>query len=551
MLSKGEFKLNFKLNFLFLTSLAQNYVRCNLSHTDSQEQILNDKIKSLLMSDLDIKVSFPSSVIKDELSPTSLLSTTELLDLRLQKYEQLCLSESIIEKFLKLREKYQGIEYPSPQAPKERIKASISSALSVYQEVWCELATLDTSHCLYIPPIYQSPQIDQVLIDVIHDVRIRESKYDRWPSGHPVIEGVEGTGKTTLVKALAIAVAICSNTYLLAYIDLKQTLKDASYLPTPRLFIAEVCYRLTYQGKLDRRFGCHEVSNAAHTQRHNWTVSDLVNDLHQQHQLDIGIIVDEIQLAFIADVPRDHPNISSLLQYEWYARNCLNALLILTSSAYNVRSLFCNYSRPKAYNMYLNFNRDLTALFTIPAVRTQPDLKSYLLYRYPTITSDYTLRALENEYDFDDYVAEVLYYTGGFGHAVHEYVANRVPITTLGIDHMAYRQELNVFFAILHEYQVTINPDWDTLIGIDAARSMSEVGVVHRLVTPAMVSMSLNLACYKMRSVYNVDDPEALLAVWTDIGVLYIEDNPAELNYPRTVGLARPADAVVCYKHGE
>ena len=154
------------------------------------------------MSDLDsyIKVSFPTSVNKDELSPTFLLSTTELLDLRLQKYEQLSLSESIIEKFLKLREKYHSIEYPSPQAPKERIKASISSALSVYQEVWFEFATLDPSHCLCIPPIYQTPQIDQVLIDVIHDVRTRELKYDRWPSGHPVIEGVEGTGKLHSLK---------------------------------------------------------------------------------------------------------------------------------------------------------------------------------------------------------------------------------------------------------------------------------------------------------------------------------------------------------------
>ena len=341
------------------------------------------------MSDLDsIKVSLPTSVIKDELSPTFLLSNTELLDLRSQKYEQLCLSESIIEKFLKLREKYQRIEYPSPQAPKERIKASISSALSVYQEVWYELATLDTSHCLYTPPIYQSPQIDQVLIDVIHDVRTRESKYDRWPSGHPVIGGVESTGKTTLVKALAIAVAICSKTYFLAYIDLKHTLKDAPYLPTPRLIMAEIYYRLTYQGNLDRRFGCNVVSNAAHAQRHNWTVSDLVNDLHQQHHINIGIILDEIQLAFIANVPYDHPNISCLGQYEWYARNCLNALLILTGSTYNVRSLFFTPSRPKAYKMYPNFSKDLAALFTISAVRTQTDLKSYLLHRYPTIISD-------------------------------------------------------------------------------------------------------------------------------------------------------------------
>ena len=505
------------------------------------------------MSDLDsyIKVSFPTSVNKDELSPTFLLSTTELLDLRLQKYEQLRLSESIIEKFLKLREKYQSIEYPSPQAPKERIKASISSALSVYQEVWSELATLDPSHCLHIPPIYQSPQIGEILIDIIHDVRTRESKYDRWSSGHPMIEGVEGSGKTTLVKALAIAVAICSKTYFLAYIDLKHTLKDAPYLPTPRLLIAEIYYRLTYQGQLDRRFGCNVVSNAAQMQRHNWTVSDLVNDLHQQHQLDIGIIVDEIQLGFIANVPYDHPNICCLGQYEWYARNCLNALLILTGSTYNVRSLFFTPFRSKAYKMYTNFKRDLTVLYTISAVRTQTDLKSYLLHRYPTIISDYTLCAVRNECDFDEYVAEVLYYTGGIGLAVHEYVCNRVPIASLCNDHIAYRHEFNLLLAILHEYQVTINPNWDALIGVDAAGSVSEAGVVHRDVTPAMVSMPLNLACDQMKSVYNVDDPEVLLAVWADAGVLFIDNCTGELYHPRTVGLVRPADAVVCYKHGE
>ena len=169
-------------------------------------------------------------------------------------------------------------------------------------------------------------------------------------------------------------------TYFLAYIDLKHTLKDAPSLPTPRLIIAELYFTLTNQGQLERRFGCNEVSKAAHAQRSDWTVSDLINDLHQKHQLDIGIILDEILLAFIDNVHYNHPSISCLGQYEWYARNCLNALLILTNSACNVNSLFFNYSRTKAYNMYFNFNRDLTVLFTIPAVRTQTDLKSYLLH---------------------------------------------------------------------------------------------------------------------------------------------------------------------------
>ena len=212
-----------------------------------------------------LEKALPSSNIEENLSQLFELSTTELLYLRLQKFEYLSLPKLTIPKLLALRAKYQSIDYPSFEARKSR-KNALISALSVYQEVWSELAALDTNHCLFIPPIYQTPQIDQVLIKVIEEVRIRESNFRVRPKGHLVIGGVEGTGKTTLVKALAIAVAICSKTYFLAYLDLKLTSDNVQYVPTPRHIIAEIYYRLTFQGQIDRRYGCNEVSNAAHEQ---------------------------------------------------------------------------------------------------------------------------------------------------------------------------------------------------------------------------------------------------------------------------------------------
>lgn len=87
-----------------------------------------------------------------------------------------------------------------------------AAGLAIWRETWAFMASAFSSDqfALFIPPIYSGAQLRVMLEKIFSAFRHREVVGGVCPTGHPVISGDEGTGKTTIVKAIAVAVAVCS-----------------------------------------------------------------------------------------------------------------------------------------------------------------------------------------------------------------------------------------------------------------------------------------------------------------------------------------------------
>lgn len=96
-------------------------------------------------------------------------------------------------------------------------------AVTIFRRVWKALGELPPTHPLYIPPIYEDDEmLANLLLQLTLAVRGRERSTRRHDTGHFIVGGVEGTGKTTRLKAIAAGVAVCSSKYFLVYVDYKE-----------------------------------------------------------------------------------------------------------------------------------------------------------------------------------------------------------------------------------------------------------------------------------------------------------------------------------------
>jgi hypothetical protein len=140
-------------------------------------------------------------------------------------------------------------------------------ALAIFREVWSTCSRIGTEgtknceHPLYLPPIYNNATLNQLLIKLVLAVRNRDTADGGvHRTGHFVIGGVEGTGKTTLLTALCIAVAVCSARYLLVYFDYG---KGPSPSPTVSQLASELFIRHC-AGCFEDKFGAlRTLSNKA------------------------------------------------------------------------------------------------------------------------------------------------------------------------------------------------------------------------------------------------------------------------------------------------
>jgi hypothetical protein len=251
-----------------------------------------------------------------------------------------------------------------PVATNERQLRDADAVLDIFCRVWTALSKLECSHPLHVPPIHTSDIIQNVLRQLTVSFRAREARHwqERYPTGHFVIAGVEGTGKTTLVKELAIGIAACSAKYLLAYADYKVPAFEA----TPKQIIAELVARYS-SDDFSVPFGMLRASSPAAAAMHAVDTLELstllellargFDDLRPGFR--VGIVADELQEKVMADAPANASSVVLMQTLEHFARYTVSALLIITGPSANLQSRLFAPDRDRAYNNYPRFHGSL------------------------------------------------------------------------------------------------------------------------------------------------------------------------------------------------
>ena len=425
--------------------------------------------------------------------------------------------------------------------------------LEIFRRVWCSLNALQSTHPLYVPPIYECDMLSNLILELILAVRLREHADDgKHPTGHFVVGGVEGTGKTTILHAVAVAVAVCSSRYFLMYVDYKQ-LQDPD---PPERVMAELLVRAR-KSEFDSQFGSLRSCRGRPTDlllyldaRMQGTIPDegaiplaaVLKALSCSDALKcrVGLIADEIQAMVLPNAHASSPQVVLFRKLESFARHHTGALLILSGSSSNLRARLFRKDRDAAYDTYPDFNQSLTSYYHVSALRTLPELKLYLSQRY---------KAMFN--DSRDWVREaeaILHHTGGIGRLVHDAVT--APANSLPRVHAPaseYRQTSTCFFVLVNCIRRHVGSTCSTLedaISDAAAASAAPVAApvaaatsVLRMLSPAHVSMPYASAMLELEN-HHVSNPEHCIQNWLDMGLLYVD------NDKQFVQLARPVDAM-------
>eukprot|EP00727_Mastigamoeba_balamuthi_P005689 m51a1_g174 hypothetical protein (484) ;mRNA; f:578748-580739 len=183
-----------------------------------------------------------------------------------------------------------------------------------------------------MPPLYESTEmLRSMLLQLALMVVLRErNRFEKYDTGHAIIGGVEGTGKTTIVKALAVAVAACSPGFFLVYVDFE------------------------------------EKSTAACAAADAFCLEKLL----------------------VEAAARDDPRIGVVAFLEDFAKNCPGAMVVLTGSSANLRSRLFQSLRSPEYNTYSDFNKSLCRFFHVAALRLRDSesLAQYIQRRYGCAT---------------------------------------------------------------------------------------------------------------------------------------------------------------------
>lgn len=461
------------------------------------------------------------------------IDNNHLLKLRFKIYEDV--STELIKQFECLSEEYQQI----PQFDIDSNHNTIDLTLEVFRKLWLALGSLKEAHILYIPPIYQnSAPVNKILKKMILQIRCRENNVTFFDACHPIIGGVEGTGKTTLMKALAIAVAICSKSYFLAYIDCCKLKKYSNAVLDPYDVIAEIILRIRsniYAGS----FGDGSFSDAVKRFRTaSLTLEQLISQLCKKYNFYMGIIVDEVQDLFISNAPSGDATVCALYQYQDFARKHVNALLVLTGSSADIRNLlFGKLDRNPVYQNYPNFNRTLMTFYPVGAVRDRGELAEYLKCRYPQKMAQYDSPSSAAAVA---YVAEVLHYTGGIGRGINTYVRQKETPGLKSIAGITHKTEFFMFLSILRLHQESEAGTWSA----KDALAPSELPYPGGHLTPDMVSISQHKAITSMRAEYSIKDPHKLFDAWVDYGYVYVHETATGTS----VQLARPSDVAIHFQ---
>ena len=423
--------------------------------------------------------------------------------------------------------------------------AALEDAIVPMMLVWSSLSTLRHSHPLYLPPIYYGSDAPRALLhELVAKVRRRETSDEKHDTDHAVIGGIEGTGKSTVVKALALGVAACSESYFLAYADVAVSDPiDSSWLGDIHAEIAARHACAYFDGEFGtlRSATGGEHARVFDAARGGKALSFLRNpppafrlaDGSTLAPMRLGVIVDEVQRLFVEHAEQSDPRVVALRHLEAFAKHSPGALLVLTGTSANLRRRLFAKARCVEFKNYGDFNRSLSSYYEVPALRTLRELREYLRIRYSSKA---------REFDDGD-VARILHDTGGIGRLVHARVTSNTSLSELS------RRRLRTPAEAMTDPGGGI-----ARLAIEVRSSQGERGALvcagmawdAAALLPTDVSLPYEAARLHLLHCGLADSVSAavrLVEDWVDSGLAYVVYS-AQLE-PLAVQLARPADATI------
>ena len=398
-----------------------------------------------------------------------------------------------------------------------------ASGLRIWHMIWEfmeEAYRANDKSALYVPPIYSNAQLHAMIHAIYSAFRRREVLTGVFPTGHPVISGVEGTGKTTVAKAIAIAAAICSPNMLLLFANYKGDSAVAVTQWTVLHLLRELFLRYRTVN-VDGAFGHLTVSDGFVTALPTIDAA-LARLQHRCDGLHVGIIADEVQHVVKLDAGTLDARKEIMAGLQAFARLHPNTFLVLIGSSADLRRCLVAYGRLAGYEGFPDFNHDQSRFFTVSALRSVREVQEYFLRRYGR--------------DLNTEVASViLYKTGGVGRWMHD---ARDPRASAFPDRSAESLRLPSLFhddsrlravlQCLREYQFRVG-------GRDLAADARNRAVL----LPEHVRMPIDTLMKALPSVSESD-----IGNWVDLSILYRHTVPADGGSMDVVELAIPIDAV-------
>jgi len=402
------------------------------------------------------------------------------------------------------------------------------AVIAAFHGVW-ELATRAPADAWYhLPPLYMDENVRCILSTAVTGMVARERGHVTDSTnnvGHLVLHGIEGTGKSTLMKALAVGAAVL----LTRLLPVVHTYNEAECdVPPTRLLRAAL--RLLGQEAPDD-----------HTTEH---MNDAMYDASDRLRAcghEVMLCLDEFQHVFaLPESGRDvSRQVAAASQVHTLSRRG-GTLCVIAGSAAHMRVVMYRTGSLEAPDRWRragfpDFNASLYDMCHVPALRTVAALRDFVATRYPRWALT------------DADVAQLLYWTGGIGRVVHQaWLLNGVVEGEgcAGIDRAA-----RALAAMSEGAGSRRLLPGDVFVGEDLAAQVAATAIVLRHATsiaedarretrrlPCVGCPVVDMvACMRAAG---ITEPSGHLRRLSDHGLLY--------EHPGWVELARPCDAHVC-----
>jgi hypothetical protein len=343
------------------------------------------------------------------------------------------------ERFTLFRKSFNEIFLKLTQTPSGNSTCDtlLEEILQLFVKLW-DSVSADEKYPLYVPPIYkENPMISKILKNFIIQLtqRLDGRKYN---SGNFILGGIEGTGKTTISRALCIATSILCEDFLLIYYDYK---RSAVVFPTIEELLLELDYRMYYNNYLGD-FG--QLTIEKEQKDEIKSVEYYVQDLQEGVSLKgLGIILDEIQMVTdVKQCPLEKAKVI-LNAAERFARYEGGFLILTGSSAYMSTMFFGNRTQGTRFENLPDINRTVCVYYHVPALRNTSQLANYLKQRYKL------------EYESQEQLSLILYHTGGIGRIIHGFISRKSKNTffrlpsTINENSLQYYDDMDSYFAFI------------------------------------------------------------------------------------------------------
>ena len=429
----------------------------------------------------------------------------------------------------------------------------VANALEIFRAVWKSLRNVaGHGSLLRVPPIYEeSKEVESILTTLVLSVRMREKSeiLEEFPTGHMVIGGIQGTGKTTLLKAISLAVAVCSPNFFFLYLDLSIP-STAAQRQLTSLF-SELMWRW-YNDDTSGAWGSKPLQ-LSEDQDAGIAYDDFLRALQERESrpLQVGVIVDEVQKLHVPPTDPDREvNRLFLTQIHYYARTSPQAFLVMSGSSTRLRHYLVPSTSRSSKDFQAmcaglpDFNHDLCHFYSVPALRSVSELKAYLGQRYPDLPE--TLQE-------DARVQQLLSETGGIGRLVHVCVSKATANQTEWVFPLDNKRDRemdvllaphSLFRALTDAMRVeAADPKQceECIADISHGREIA----VHPKDIEAEWEAVVNGMCSQGFQKREITDG---IYEWVERGFLYGCWNPASFNRILALQLARPADAKLIFE---